>query len=56
MTAPTLQKTRINGYNLIHVQNSWLVCTEHDRLASFATEEEARAYAFSLPAHKAART
>lgn len=53
MTAPALQKVRINGYDLIHVQNSWLVCTNHDRLASFTSEQEARAYALNLPARKA---
>jgi len=53
MIAPTLHKSRANGYDLIHLQNSWQVCTDHDRLAIFPTEQEARAYAFTLPAHMA---
>jgi hypothetical protein len=48
-----LSKTHFNGYDVINVNNGpWRVCTRSDRLGSFATREEAMAYAASLPAHK----
>jgi hypothetical protein len=49
-----LSKTHFNGYDVINVNNGpWRVCTRSDRLGSFATREEAMAYAASLPSRKA---
>jgi hypothetical protein len=53
MHSAMLSKTHFNGYDVINVNNGpWRVCTHSDRLGSFATREEAMAYAASLPARK----
>ncbi|MFJ4142904.1 DUF2188 domain-containing protein [Pseudomonas sp. NPDC089734] len=50
MSAPTLSKVQINGYQLVSVNcGPWTVCTKRDRLASFTTRQEAMAYAAALP-------
>ncbi|WP_296253164.1 DUF2188 domain-containing protein [Pseudomonas sp. UBA4194] len=56
MSVAPIEKIHVHGYELIRVQaGAWTVCTEGDRLASFATQEEATAYAFSLPARRPAQ-
>jgi hypothetical protein len=53
MQSAMLNKTHFNGYDVINVNNGpWRVCTDHDRLATFDTREEAMAFAASLPAHQ----
>lgn len=53
MSVAPIEKIHVHGYELIRVQaGAWMVCTEGDRLASFATQQEAAAYAFSLPARR----
>ncbi|MFK3797714.1 MULTISPECIES: SPOR domain-containing protein [unclassified Pseudomonas] len=53
MHSAMLSKTHFNGYDVINVNNGpWRVCTDHDRLGSFGTREEAMAFAASLPAYK----
>lgn len=57
MSASMLHKQQVNGYQVISVNNGpWRVCTDHDRLATFNTRDEAMAYAVCLPrrAHKPA--
>jgi hypothetical protein len=45
-----LTKMHINGYDVLSVNSGpWKVCTQADRLGSFATREEALAYAAALP-------
>ncbi len=54
MSTPTLHKQQVNGYQVISVNNGpWRVCTNHDRLATFNTRDEAMAYAVSLHTRKA---
>jgi hypothetical protein len=51
MSIPMLN---MNGYDVLSVNNGpWRVCTQGDRLASFASREEALAFAASLPGYKA---
>jgi hypothetical protein len=53
MSTPVLQKMHLNGYDVINVNNGpWRVCTHDDRLGSFATREEAMAFAAALPVYK----
>lgn len=53
MSTPVLLKMNLNGYEVINVNNGpWRVCTRDDRLGSFATKEEAMAFAASLPVYK----
>lgn len=53
MHSAMLSKTHINGYDVINVNNGpWRVCTHYDRLGSFASREEAMAFAASLPAYR----
>jgi hypothetical protein len=48
-----LTKMHINGYDVLSVNSGpWRVCTQADRLGSFASREEALAYAAALPASK----
>lgn len=48
-----LTKMHINGYDVLSVNNGpWKVCTQADRLGSFASREEALAYAAALPVRK----
>jgi hypothetical protein len=48
-----LTKMHINGYDVLSVNSGpWRVCTQADRLGSFASREEALAYAAALPARK----
>lgn len=50
MSASMLHKQQVNGYQVISVNNGpWRVCTDHDRLATFNTRDEAMAYAVCLP-------
>jgi hypothetical protein len=43
----------INGYDVLSVNSGpWRVCTQVDRLGSFASREEALAYAAALPARQ----
>ncbi|GAB7528975.1 hypothetical protein PS3A_13840 [Pseudomonas sp. 3A(2025)] len=45
-----LHKQQVNGYQVISVNHGpWRVCTDHDRLATFNTRDEAMAYAVCLP-------
>jgi hypothetical protein len=51
-----LTKMHINGYDVLSVNSGpWKVCTQADRLGSFATREEALAYAAALPTRRARR-
>jgi hypothetical protein len=51
-----LTKMHINGYDVLSVNSGpWRVCTQADRLGSFATREEALAYAAALPARRPRR-
>lgn len=53
MSLPNMTKMHMNGYDVISVKNGpWVVCTDHDRLGAFATQEEAMAFAASLPGRK----
>ena len=53
MSIPMLNKLRMNGYDVLSVNNGpWRVCTLGDRLASFTSREEAMAYAAALPGYK----
>jgi len=53
MHTAMISKTHFNGYDVINVNNGpWRVCTHHDRLGSFASREEAMAFAAALPAFK----
>jgi hypothetical protein len=48
-----LTKMHINGYAVLSVNSGpWRVCTQADRLGSFASREEALAYAAALPARR----
>jgi len=52
MSIPMLNKMHMNGYDVLSVNNGpWRVCTQGDRLASFASKEEALAYAAALPGY-----
>jgi hypothetical protein len=54
MSVPMLNKMHMNGYDVLSVNNGpWRVCTKGDRLGSFASREEALAFAASLPGYKA---
>jgi hypothetical protein len=49
MSIPMLNKMHMNGYDVLSVNHGpWRVCTQGDRLASFASKEEAMAYAAAL--------
>ena len=50
MSMPMLIKMHMNGYSVNN--GPWRVCTQGDRLASFASKEEALAYAAALPGYK----
>jgi len=51
MSTAMLRKMHINGYDVLSVNSGpWRVCTQADRLGSFASREEALAYAAALPA------
>ncbi|MCJ8207496.1 DUF2188 domain-containing protein [Pseudomonas sp. RGM2987] len=53
MSSAMLTKMHINGYDVLSVNSGpWRVCTQADRLGSFASREEALAYAAALPARK----
>lgn len=53
MSTAMLTKMHINGYAVLSVNSGpWRVCTQADRLGSFASREEALAYAAALPARK----
>jgi len=53
MSTAMLRKMHINGYDVLSVNSGpWRVCTQADRLGSFASREEALAYAAALPARK----
>ncbi|BBH33610.1 DUF2188 domain-containing protein [Pseudomonas bijieensis] len=53
MSTAMLTKMHINGYDVLSVNSGpWRVCTQADRLGSFASREEALAYAAALPARK----
>ncbi|PWK45623.1 SPOR domain-containing protein [Pseudomonas sp. B21-040] len=57
MSVPMLNKMRMNGYEVLSVNNGpWRVCTQGDRLGAFSSREEALAYAASLPAYRARAT
>lgn len=50
MSAEALNKLHINGYDLLSVNHGpWSVSTKTHRLGSFASREEAIAYAATLP-------
>lgn len=50
MSTAMLTKMHINGYDVLSVNSGpWRVCTQADRLGSFASREEALAYAAALP-------
>jgi len=54
MSVPMLNKMHMNGYDVLCVNNGpWRVCTRGDRLGSFASREEALAFAASLPGYRA---
>ncbi|WP_085728308.1 SPOR domain-containing protein [Pseudomonas sp. R37(2017)] len=54
MSVPMLNKMHMNGYDVLSVNNGpWRVCTQGDRLGSFASREEALAFAASLPGYRA---
>ncbi|MCE0460821.1 MULTISPECIES: hypothetical protein [Pseudomonas] len=56
MSTAMLTKMHINGYDVLSVNSGpWRVCTQADRLGSFASREEALAYAAALPARKSRR-
>jgi hypothetical protein len=51
MSTAMLTKMHINGYDVLSVNSGpWRVCTQADRLGSFASREEALAYAAALAA------
>ncbi|WP_434557411.1 DUF2188 domain-containing protein [Pseudomonas sp. Z4-20] len=53
MSTAMLTKMHINGYDVLSVNSGpWRVCTQADRLGSFASREEALAYAVALPARR----
>ncbi|MDB6442398.1 MULTISPECIES: DUF2188 domain-containing protein [Pseudomonas] len=53
MSTAMLTKMHINGYDVLSVNSGpWRVCTQADRLGSFASREEALAYAAALPVRK----
>ncbi|MFJ2426287.1 MULTISPECIES: DUF2188 domain-containing protein [unclassified Pseudomonas] len=53
MSMPMLNKMHMNGYDVLSVNSGpWRVCTQGDRLASFASREEALAYAAALPGYR----
>ncbi|MGE1172651.1 DUF2188 domain-containing protein [Pseudomonas sp. BW7P1] len=53
MSMAMLNKMHMNGYDVLRVNNGpWRVCTQGDRLASFASREEALAYAAALPGYR----
>ncbi|MDQ3203275.1 MAG: SPOR domain-containing protein [Pseudomonadota bacterium] len=53
MSVPMLNKMHMNGYDVLSVNNGpWRVCTQGDRLGSFASREEALAFAASLPGYR----
>ncbi|MFJ2447262.1 MULTISPECIES: SPOR domain-containing protein [unclassified Pseudomonas] len=53
MSMPMLNKMHMNGYELVSVNSGpWRVCTQRDRIGTFATREEALAFAASLPGYK----
>lgn len=54
MSIEMLTKMHMNGYDVLSVNHGpWRVCTKGDRLAAFASREEALAFAASLPTYKA---
>lgn len=54
MSIAMLSKMHMNGYDVVSVNSGpWRVCTPHDRYGTFATREEALAFAASLPGYKA---
>ncbi|MCL6702366.1 MULTISPECIES: DUF2188 domain-containing protein [Pseudomonas] len=56
MSTAMLTKMHINGYDVLSVNSGpWKVCTQADRLGSFATREEALAYAAALPTRRPRR-
>ena len=53
MSTAMLTRMHINGYDVLSVNSGpWRVCTQVDRLGSFASREEALAYAAALPARQ----
>ena len=53
MSVPMLNKMHMNGYDVLSVNNGpWRVCSQGDRLGSFARREEALAFAAALPGYK----
>lgn len=53
MSTAMLTKIHVNGYDVLSVNSGpWRVCTQADRLGSFASREEALAYAAALPVRK----
>jgi len=53
MSTAMLTKMHINGYDVLSVNSGpWRVCTQADRLGSFASREEALAFAAALPVRK----
>ena len=53
MSAAMLTKVHINGYDVLSVNSGpWRVCPQVDRLGSFASREEALAYAAALPVRR----
>jgi hypothetical protein len=53
MSVPMLNRMHMNGYDVLSVNNGpWRVCTKGDRLGSFASREEALAFAASLPGYR----
>ncbi|WP_420233416.1 DUF2188 domain-containing protein [Pseudomonas sp. ABY48] len=53
MKTAMLTKMHINGYDVLSVNSGpWRVCTQADRLGSFACREEALAYAAALPTRR----
>ena len=54
MSVPMLNKMHMNGYDVLSVNHGpWRVSTQGDRLGSFASREEALAFAASLPGYRA---
>ncbi|WP_413791243.1 MULTISPECIES: DUF2188 domain-containing protein [unclassified Pseudomonas] len=53
MSTAMMTKMHINGYDVLSVNSGpWRVCTQVDRLGSFASREEALAYAAALPTRR----
>lgn len=54
MSIAMLNKMHMNGYDVVSVNSGpWRVCTQRDRYGTFATREEALAFAAALPGYKA---